>query len=136
MKMYLDANIIIYGYEASEPIRSAVLSRLWQWCDRENGTLVTSQFSRLECRVTPLRERDQALLAAYENFFNDGSIEVSEVSLKVIDLATELRAEHGFKSPDAVHLASAILCGADVFLTGDNQLRRCSSIPVEVIPIS
>ncbi len=136
MKMYLDANVIVYGYEASEPIRSVVRSRLWQWCNDDGGTLMTSLFSRLECRVVPLRDQDEELLNAYENFFSGGSVEVAEISLPIIDLATALRAQYGFKSPDAVHLASAIHGGAQLFLTGDVQLRRCSSIAVEVIPVT
>jgi predicted nucleic acid-binding protein len=131
--MYLDANIIIYGYEASEPVRSVVRGRLWEWCDQQGGTLMTSLFSRLECRVLPLRYTDHALLAAYEKFFYGGSVETIDVSVPVIDLATQLRAQYGFKSPDAVHLASAIHGGAQIFLTGDVQLRRCSNIAVEVI---
>jgi predicted nucleic acid-binding protein len=133
VKLYLDANVIIYGYEASEPIRSAVRSRLWQWCVDEDGKLVTSAFSRLECRVVPLRHQNQVLLAAYDGFFNGGEVEIIDVSIAVIDLAAELRAKYAFKAPDAVHLASAIQAGAQVFLTADAQLRRCSNIAVEVI---
>ena len=143
--MYLDANVVIYGYEASEPVRTVVRKRLWEWCDHDGGTLMTSAFSRLECRVAPIRKHDQALLVAYENFFSGGSVEIIDVSLAVIDLATELRADHlatelradhGFKSPDAVHLASAIHGGAQIFLTGDAQIRRCSRITVEVLPLT
>jgi len=34
---------------------------------------------------------------------------------RMFDRATELRAQHGFKTPDAIHLASAIEAGADAF---------------------
>lgn len=133
VKLYLDANVIIYGYEASEPIRSTVRNRLWQWCADQGGNLVTSAFSRLECRVVPIRNRDLPLLSAYDDFFCGGGVELVEVSIPVIDLATELRAQFGLKSPDAVHLASAIHAGSDLFLTGDAALRKCTSITVEVI---
>jgi predicted nucleic acid-binding protein len=39
---------------------------------------------------------------------------VLDVSAKVIDRATELRARHGFKSPDAIHLATALVRGGGV----------------------
>lgn len=133
MKLYLDSNIIIYAYEAANPLQSAVRSRLWQWCANDGGGLVTSLFTRLECLVAPRRAGNQLLLSAYETFFGGGSVEIVQVSLAVIDLATELRATYGFRSPDAVHLASAVHAGANRFLTADARLQRCAEIPVEVL---
>lgn len=133
MKMYLDANVIIFGYEASEPLRSIVRSRLWHWCVVKDGGFVTSVFSRLECRIMPLRDKNHALLAEYDNFFGDPAIELVDVTSEVIDLAAQLCAKHRFKSADAVHLASAVRAGAQVFLTADVQLSRCSEITVEII---
>jgi predicted nucleic acid-binding protein len=42
------------------------------------------------------------LLTAYPN------IEWVELTLEVSDLAARLRAEHGLKTPDAIHAASAL----------------------------
>ena len=50
-----------------------------------------------------------------------------------IERATELRARHGFRTPDAIHLATAIEERADLVLTGDVALRRCSEVAVEVV---
>ncbi len=133
MKLYLDANVIIYAYEAEESFRAVVLDRIRTWCLENDGDLVTSQFSRLECRVVPLREGDDHLLAAYDDFFRGDGVELVEVSLSLIDVATALRARYGFKSPDAIHLASAIQAGAATFLTADDALRKCSQVAVELI---
>jgi len=51
----------------------------------------------------------------------------------VIERATELRAQHGFKTPDAIHLATAMIQAADVFLTGDAALKRCPGLQVVVL---
>lgn len=133
MKMYVDANVIIYGYEADEQLRAAVLQRLARWCIGEDGKLVTSLFSRLECRVAPIRNSDAKLLADYDEFFRGDSVEILEISRDIVDLATSLRAQFGFKSPDAIHLASAVLAGAQVFFTGDAALAKCPAIAVELI---
>jgi len=132
VKLYLDANIIIYAYEAAEPIGSSIRSRIWHDCIRDGGELVTSMFSRLECRVGPLRTGNQIWLAEYENFFAGGGVEIFEVSRAVIDLATDLRVRYGFRAPNAIHVASAVESRADIFLTAYNQLRRCQEIAVEV----
>jgi predicted nucleic acid-binding protein len=55
------------------------------------------------------------------------------VSAQVIENATELRAKHNFRAPDAIHLASAILAKTDVFLTGDQSLKRCPGLAVEIL---
>lgn len=73
----------------------------------------------MECRVKPLRDRYTALLDEYEDVFGAARFVLLDVSASVLDRGTELRATHGFKTPDAIQLASAIEAGADAFLTGD-----------------
>lgn len=97
------------------------------------GRLLTSQLSRLECRVKPLRAGDTALLATFDAFFTRARLVVAEVTAAVIDRATDLRARYGVKTPDAIHLASALETGADVFITGDAALARCTELPVEIV---
>jgi predicted nucleic acid-binding protein len=60
---------------------------------------------------------------------------LAEINAPVIGRATDLRARHGFKTPDAIHLATAILWDASVLLTGDAALARCGEINVEVLTL-
>ena len=83
--------------------------------------------------MKPLRDGDAALLATYDAFFTRARLVVFDLSAAVLDRATELRARHGFKTPDAIHLASAMEAGADAFLTGDAGLAKCPGITVEVL---
>ena len=64
---------------------------------------ITSQLARLECRTKPMRDGNRALLERYDALFAADRIEVVDVSEHVIDRATDLRARHGFKTPDAIH---------------------------------
>lgn len=86
----------------------------------------------LECRVQPLRQGDQSTLARYEQFFSSDNLVVFDISSDVIDRATDLRVRYGFRSPDAIHLATAILIDADTFLTADARLDRCKEIDVVI----
>ncbi len=95
--------------------------------------VITSHLSRLECRCLPLRRNDAPVLTLYDVFFAGQELSLIQVAPDIIDRATELRARFNFKTPDALHLASAIKSGASVFLTGDKQLAQCSEIAVEVI---
>ena len=45
--------------------------------------------------------------------------------IAIAEKAAQIRAEYrGFKSMDALQLASACLSGCDLFLTNDKQLRQ------------
>jgi predicted nucleic acid-binding protein len=70
------------------------------------------------------------LLARYDAEF--AQTRLIQVSESILEGATELRARYGFRSPDAIHLATAIDAGAAAFLTGDAQLARCGEIKVDV----
>lgn len=133
MKLYLDASAIIYSIESTLPLRQAVLSRITEVEREPNGQLLTSRLSRLECRVRPLRERETRLLETYEGFFALASLRVIEITADVIERATELRVRYGLKTPDAIHLATAIELQADAVLTGDRDLARCTDVKVETL---
>jgi uncharacterized protein len=51
----------------------------------------------------------------------------------VIDRATDIRARYGFRTPDAIHLAAAVVSGCDVFLTNDYRLNRFPDVAMDVI---
>jgi predicted nucleic acid-binding protein len=133
MRLYLDASAIIYSLEGAPPVRELALRRIEEAEQSEGGAVITSQLSYLECRVKPLRDGATELLARIEALFARPNVVLAEVSLRVLDRATALRARHGFKTPDAIHLATALAQAADVFLTGDAGLLRCPGIEVAVI---
>lgn len=129
-RVYLDACAIIYLIEGAHPVQQAVRRKLSQ-CHAT--ALITSRLSRLECRVLPLKNNDTALLSTYDSFFSKVGMSISELTASVIERATEIRVSYGFKTPDALHLASAIEEKADFFITGDSKLARCKEIRVEVV---
>ena len=132
MRLYLDANPIIYSIEGVADFRLEALG----WIERaeaEDGVVITSRISRLECRVKPVRDGNTELLERFDGFFARPIVDLVEVSPEVIEHATMLRATHNFKAPDAIHLASALVSNADVFLTGDKNLSRCPGLTVEVL---
>jgi len=133
MRLYLDASAIIYSIEGAPLVREAAVRFAEQAEAARDGLVITSQLSRLECRVKPLRDGAMDLLAHFDAFFSRRRLLLAEVSARVIERATELRAQHGFKTPDAIHLATALGQAADIFLTGDAGLRRCPGLQVVVL---
>ena len=125
MRLYLDAAPVIYLVQDMEPYASRVRAIV-----NANGTaLVASDLTRLECCVKPMRDGDTQLLQDFDDFFQ-ASIMVYEIRRDVMLRATRLRADHGFKTPDAIHLAVALTTGCDEFLTNDRRLDKCRDIEI------
>ena len=58
---------------------------------------------------------------------------MASISDEVVERATDLRARLGLRTPDAIHLATAIMVQADCCLTGDRGMARCNDIEVVVL---
>ena len=130
--IYADANILIRLLEGTSAVRAPIEARLVPL--RGTGRfLVTSRLSRLECRCKPLRSGDAVLLGLYEGLFHGPEMQLLDITADIVEKATELRANLNLKTPDAIHLASAILVKAAAFLTGDKTLTRCKEIAVEIL---
>lgn len=131
VRLYLDTSPIIFVVERVEPHCATVAARISQ----PDLALVTCELAWLETRVKPLKNNDAALLADFELFFEESLASVLPLDRRTMTKAAELRAAHRFKTPDAIHLAAAILGHCDVFYTNDHDLKRCPEISVEVISI-
>ena len=129
--IYLDACCFIYLVEGQPEWRTVVEQRLRNL--EPISKLITSQLARLECRTKPMRDGNRALLERYHALFAADRVVVVPVSAHVIDRATDLRARHGFKTPDAIHLATALESSAAEFWTADATLSRCTDIAVTVL---
>lgn len=132
-RIYLDTCCIIYLIEAASPFHGVVVARVLRERSAPAARLLTSRLSRLECRTKPLQGGDRALLGRYDEFFAQAGLDVIGVSDEIVERATELRAKYGLKTPDALHLATALEQASDVFLTGDAALARCGEVNVEVL---
>ena len=129
MRYYLDAAPIIYLVEQRQPFATAVRSKL----ATPGAVPVTSELARLECRVKPMREGNQALLQDFDDYFANSIAEMVSLIRDVIDRATEIRAQYNFKTPDSLHLAAAVISNCDVFLTNDKRLNRFTGITIETV---
>ena len=80
-----------------------------------------SPLVELECLMMPLRRYNQALIDRYEIFFQD--YVRLEINADIYRSAAELRARHGLKTPDALHLATAQSHSCSGFWTNDERLH-------------
>ena len=128
-----DSSALIYLVEGSTALRERIARRLDAVLADPGGRLVASRLARMECRVKPLRDGNAAVLSEYEEVFGAARFVLVDVTAAILDRATDLRARHGFKTPDAIQLATAVEAGADAFMTGDASLARFKDVKVELL---
>lgn len=135
MKIFLDACIIIYWVESTEPFYSELIAKLTNIAKRyPQHTLAISRLSLLECLVKPIRKQDKKLLKIYQQFFESSQLSIIEIDSQVIDTATQLRAYHNLRTPDAIQAAGCLsLQESHLFLTNDKMFRKIPALTVEIV---
>ncbi len=101
----------------------------------DNGIhVLTSAVTLSEVLMKPVQANDQVLLKRYDTlFYHTQALTVIAVSVAAGELAARLRARYNLRTPDAIHIASAIDAGCDAFLTNDTGIKRVSEIKVLIL---
>ena len=135
MIAFLDASALIDLVDGEAQWAEATQATLQQLAAEAPGlTLAVSRLSALECRVAPLRRGDQASLERFEALFAQPDLLVVELSATVVELATQLRANHGLRTPDALQAACCLELGPEaVMITGDAGFQRVQALQVCLI---
>lgn len=135
MIAFLDACAIIYRIEAVEPYLGKLKRALDNLERRHPGTTIAvSRLSTLECRVLPVRNRDDKALRLYDQFFTAPELRIVDLSAEVIDRATIIRAEFRLATPDALQAACALsLPGELAFFTNDPKFRGVDGLKVTLL---
>ena len=127
----LDASAIIFLMEGTADTQAAVRTALHESFSEPPPPLAVSALSRLECRVRPLRDDNQALLEQYDAFFNAPGLQTIALDALVIDKATELRARHRLRTPDALQAASLLTHAPHgTLITGDGDFLKVPGLHV------
>ncbi len=121
-RAYLDTCCIIYLIEEvpgfSEPMRAHL-------ANNTEVVLCVSPLVRLEALSKPLADKNQALVQDYEDFLAEPQWLAMNDS--DFEYATRLRAMHRLKTPDALHLATALRHSCTEFWTNDDRLNKAAA---------
>lgn len=128
-----DSVILIYFFDHVGVLQGRAAHRLAA-IHAAGDRIAISDLVRMECRVMPVRSGDTTKLALLDRFFAQPDVLSVPLNTAVFDRATHIRAQHHFKTIDAINLASAVEHGCGRFLTNDIQLSRFPDITVEMLP--
>jgi predicted nucleic acid-binding protein len=133
MLVYFDSVIPMYYFDHTGIFNVRATNRLMALA-ASGDQIAVSDLVRLECRVKHVRTGDKAKLAVFDAFFTRPDVRLVPITTAVFDRATVIRATHGYKLADSLHLAAAVEAGCDRFLTNDTRLSGFTDIAVEVLP--
>ena len=112
-----DADVLIYAAAAGHPLGVRVRNLFAMAGAPDEVVGVGSVLLVPEVLSKPLRDGTSAELESLGMLL--GRLDLRPVDATVADAAAALGATYGLRAADAVHLATAVLAGADRFITNN-----------------
>jgi predicted nucleic acid-binding protein len=129
----VDTPPFIY-YTENRPIYFDKMKAIFQRVNQGQFEVLCSVITLSETLNKPIEANDQMLINAYNSLFeNTSGVTLVSVNKNIARRAAELRAKYGLKTPDALHVATALETGCQAFLTNDKGLKQVSEIQVLVL---
>jgi predicted nucleic acid-binding protein len=129
-KLAFDTSPIIYFSERNPNYYSLMLA-IMQLVNRGDFTGCGASILLTEILTHPIKTGNLALAQQYENILsNSQHFTLEPVTNDVARYAANLRVSYNLRTPDALHIASAIKANANYFLTNDITLKRITQIKI------
>lgn len=126
----LDAMGFIYHFEEN-PIFSPLTKVLFQCLQEGKNQSVISVLAVGEVLTGVKKVGDEQMALVYQHIFSTfPNLIVSDITMETMEVMSDLMTKYGFRTPDAIHLATAILNKASAFITNDKQLSRFKELDI------
>lgn len=133
-RLYVETPPLIYFVEANPTYvdrMSFIIDHLEQ---SDTLRAVSSVITLAEVLMHPIKENKPALVREYQDILiNSAEFSLMPVTVSVAQSAARYRAHYNLRTPDALHVATAIDAGCDAFLTNDLGLRRVTDLTILVL---
>jgi predicted nucleic acid-binding protein len=125
-----DSAPIIYYVEA-QPTYAPLMASVFQRIGSGQLEGMTSTITLVEVLTKPRASGDEQLAETYRNLLLDSEyFQTVPIGAPVAELAAQLRARYGLRTPDALQIAVALAEGCEAFLTNDTRLRQVTELPI------
>ena len=129
----LDTNPFIYLFER-HPQYFPLAETIFNYLKMPNVHGITSIITLIETCVYPQREGRTDLVEIYEQaLLHSAQIETLAIETAIAKRAIALRAQYGFRVPDALQIAAALEGNATLFVTNDHRLKKCTDLTVLIL---
>ena len=121
--IYLDACLYIYYLENHHEF-GASAARFFEKAEAGKHFLVASPLILHEILSGLYGQPDIDTDQIYGLLVTYPGIRWIDYSIEIADLSAQLRAESGVRTPDSIHLATAIFAKCQNFITNDRRLEK------------
>lgn len=132
-KIGIDTVVFIYLLEN----KGAAAERATQLLKRvEAGSMeaVFSSIGMIEILTGPKQLGREDLAVQYKEYLaRFPHLTIAGINERIVDIAADLRARYSIRTPDAIHIATAIDFGAEQFFTNDRALKKIKEISITLI---
>jgi predicted nucleic acid-binding protein len=131
MKTYLDAGVLIAAFRAE----SEVGQRAIQILDDQNRIFASSEFARLEVLPKAIYHQQTYEVQFYEAFFDSVQYWANDLE-KLVRGGYRIASQYGLSAVDALHVAAAIVVGAEELVTTERRTKPMHRVPnIKIISI-
>lgn len=127
---FLDTNILIYFFENNAKY-APIIDEIFVFLESKQKAIAFSSLLLTEILVEPYRQGNLTVAKKWlEHFKLSKNLEIFDLTPVIAVDAAYLRAKYNIKTPDSIHLATAMQRENIVFLTNDQDLKRVKEVKV------
>jgi len=129
----LDAMSFIYHFE-KKPHFGPITKVLFAHIQAGRVSAVISVLVAGEVLTGVKKVGNREMILRYRHIFGEfPNLTLHDADMRVMEKMSDLRTAYGLKTPDAIHMATALLNGAQAFVTNDTSLKRVKELDVLVL---
>jgi len=132
-KILLDSVILIYYFDR-HPIHESQVGELLGELETKACAVTLSSLVLAEILVPYYREKSYKKIKGIKRALSNApNIHMQEMNSAIAEKAAELRASLGMKTPDAIHLATALHAEVDCLITNDSDFLKYQESDLEIV---
>ena len=106
---------------------------MWEEARAGQFTITSSELVLLETLIKPLRDGNARLEMLFRSILDAAEMNLFPATLATWEDAARIRAETGLATSDALHAATALRSGCELFVTNDTDFRRVQGLPIVIL---
>jgi predicted nucleic acid-binding protein len=131
--VFVDSATFIYLIEEHEGYLP-VVRELFDMVEQGKVNAFSSYLSLLEVLVQPLKKQRLDLVQKYKEILSGArGLRLFPIDGEISEEGARIRAQYGFRTPDAIQLATALCHGATAFVTNDQKLKKFHEMDIVLL---
>lgn len=132
-RLYIEAAPLIY-YVEENPAYIERMDAIIELIDANSVEVISSVLTLTEVLNQPIRQERQDIERKYRAILlRSRSFTLLPIDAETAEVAARLRARYNMRTPDALHVASALQANCGGFLTNDKTLKRVTEIRIVLL---